>query len=468
MKLVDENPLSRLKIENIKQLVDNSEIPLLRKGRKVALEALEFALNSVDPKRLVKAKISLRNQNLSVNSQNYDLKRIRNIYVMGGGKAGAKMAEAIEEILGNRITDGTVNVPRGDKHKTSLIKLHKANHPIPDESGLEGTQRIMELAEQSNADDLIICLISGGGSSLMPLPRKGISLEDKIQLTGSLLKSGASIYEINAVRKHISAFKGGWLAKKAYPANVLNIILSDVVGDSLESVASGPTLPDSSTFADARSVLEKYDLWNTAPAPIRRTLSRGQKGLTEETPKEGDVAFEKVHNVVVGNSLTAASAACQFLKQRGFNTILLTSTLEGDARNTGTVLASIANEVSTTDNPVARPAAIVASGETTVTVVGNGLGGRNQELALSAALRLHASNGVVLGSLGTDGLDGPTIAAGAIVDGKTIERSAQLGLDANAFLYENNAFNFFFKVKDLIITGPTGTNVNDICVIVIL
>ena len=295
-----------------------------------------------------------------------------------------------------------------------------------------------------------------------------MSLHDKQELTGRLLKSGARINEINAVRKHLSGFKGGWLAKKAYPATVLNLILSDVVGDSLEAIASGPTVADSTTFADAHKVLERYGLWETAPLAIQKLISDGEKGLVAETPKPGDACFDKVYSVVLGNSRSAALAAVEALKSEGLNTLLLTSTLEGEAKTVGTVLASIATEIASSGNPVARPAGVVVSGETVVTVKGKGVGGRNQELALSAALKLQDVEGAVVASLSTDGVDGPTDAAGAIVDGKTVERAACLGLDAEKFLAENDSYRFFSKLGDLIVTGPTGTNVNDISLIIVL
>jgi glycerate 2-kinase len=457
-----------IKIKNRNQLIKNAETPLLRKARTLALRSLEHALNAVDPKKLLKTKISLENSNLHANELTFNLEKFRNIYVVGGGKASGSMAEATEEVLGKRITDGYVNVPHGDKHKTSIIKLQEAGHPIPDEAGVAGTRRIMAIAEQAEEDDFIICLISGGGSSLMPLPQDGVSLADKRELTSALLKSGARINEINAVRKHVSAFKGGWLAKKAYPATVLNLVLSDVVGDTLEFIASGPTAPDSTTFADARKVLEKYGLWKKAPASIRRVLSDSEKGLTAETPKKEDAIFERVYSVVLGNSRTAALAAAQYLKWEGLNTLLLTSTLEGEARHVGTMLASVANEIAATGNPVAKPAAIVVGGETTVAVAGKGVGGRNQELALSAALKLHDVDGAVIVSLSTDGVDGPTTATGAIIDGKTLARAERLGMDASEYLAENDSHSYFSRIGDLIVTGPTGTNVNDISLIIIL
>jgi glycerate-2-kinase len=327
---------------------------------------------------------------------------------------------------------------------------------------------MLDMAEKAKEDDLVICLISGGGSSLMPLPRGKISIADKREITNALLKCGATINEINTVRKHISDFKGGWLAKKAYPATILNLILSDVVGDPLDFIASGPTVPDSTTFIDAVKVLEKYGLWSKAPASIRKVLSDGKKGLMPETPKADDEAFKRVFNVVVGNNRLASLTAQEFLKSEGLNTLLLTATLEGEARHVGVMLASIAREVSLSGNPVPKPAGIIAGGETTVIVTGKGLGGRNQEIALAAARNLKDMNGAVVASLSTDGVDGPTDAAGAIVDGKTLERSAKNGLTPEEYLARNDSYHFFSKLGDLIVTGPTGTNVNDISVIIAL
>jgi glycerate-2-kinase len=270
------------------------------------------------------------------------------------------------------------------------------------------------------------------------------------------------------VRKHLSAFKGGWLAKKAYPATLLNLILSDVVGDPLDSIASGPTVPDPSTFADARKVLDKYGLWENTSASVRKVLSDGAEGLIAETPKPGDAAFKKVHNMVVGNNRVASLAAYECLKSEGLNTFLLTATLEGEAKHVGKVLAAVAREIAVSGNPVHQPAGIVAGGETTVAVTGKGLGGRNQELALSAALQLKNVEACVIASLSTDGVDGPTDAAGAIVDGYTLRRAAQLGLEPEKFLFDNDSYRFFSKLGDLILTGQTGTNVNDISVIVVL
>jgi glycerate 2-kinase len=457
-----------MQIRNKQQIIKNATTELTQKARTIALNTLEHALNSADAKSLTKAKVSLKNSTLTADNYSFDLKKLRNVYVVGGGKAGGSMTEAIEEVLGKRVTDGIVNVPYEDSHETSVIKLNSSGHPVPDEAGVAGTRAMLAIAERAEKDDLIICLISGGGSSLMPLPHNGISLRDKQKLTNALLKSGARISEISAVRKHISNFKGGWLATTAYPATILNLVLSDVVGDDMEVIASGPAVPDSTTFADARRVLEKYDLWKNTPVSIRRVLRDGEKGFIEETPKAGDPAFGKVYTALLGNRRLVSYAAVQYLKSEGLNTLMLTSTLEGEAKCIGTLLASIANEIALYGNPTPKPAAIVASGETTVTVKGKGIGGRNQELVLSTAFGLKDVDGVVVASLSTDGVDGPTDAAGAIVDGKTLVRASKKGLNAEEFLTDNDSYNFFSELGDVIVTGPTGTNVNDISLIIVL
>ncbi len=455
-------------IKNWDTLVENGKTDLTKKARKLALQSLQVALKAANPKNLFYSKLVLKQSYLHIDQITFDLEKFGNIYVIGGGKASGAMAEAIEEILGNRIRSGAVNVPYGDQSKTRIVKLHKASHPLPDLAGVKGTQRIVRIAQNAEKDDLLICLISGGGSSLMPLPREGISLKDKKQLTEMLLKSGAAINEVNIVRKHISGFKGGLLAKHAYPATVLNLILSDVVGDDLASIASGPTVPDPSTFTDAKHVLEKYGIWKIAPPAIRKILSEGVQSKIVDTPKSGNPVFEKVYNVVVGNNRLASSAAVNYLKSEGINTFLLTSSLEGEAKYAGMIIASICREIFVSGNPLRRPASIVLGGETTVKVTGSGSGGRNQELTLAAALKLNGLEPCVVASLSTDGVDGQTDAAGAIADGYTLERAGQARLDTERFLGDNDSYSFFSKLNDLIFTGQTGTNVNDISVIVIL
>lgn len=455
-------------IKNREELINNGETQRDKMARELAIKSLESALKAADPRQIIKSRLLLRDSVLRVDEYSFDLGKFKSVYVVGGGKASGSMAEALEKVLGRRITAGFVNVLHGETNKTSIIKLHGANHPVPDEAGVEGTRKMLDLVEAATADDLVICLISGGGSSMMPLPRGGISLSDKREITDLLLKSGATITEINTVRKHISDFKGGWLAKKAYPATVLNLILSDVMGDPLDFIASGPTVPDSTTFHDAVSVLRKYDLWARGPPSVTKVLLDGEKGLIPETPKASDEAFKRVHSVVVGNNRLVSQTACTEFKSAGLNTLLLTSMMEGEARHVGTVLSSIAREVSISDNPVHKPGAVVAGGETTVTVTGKGKGGRNQEVALAAGMKLGNLDGVAVASLTTDGVDGPTDAAGAIVDGKTLAKAKRMGLSPEKFLAANDSYNFFSKISDLIFTGPTGTNVNDISLIVIL
>jgi glycerate 2-kinase len=460
--------MTMISIKNKEKLIENGRTTLNRRARALALKSLEIAVNAVDPKKLIESKLVLKNNILSVNGHSFDLNKFKHVYVVGGGKASGTMAEALEQTLNKHITDGLVNIPRGNRHKTHAIETHEASHPIPDETGVEGTRKMLTIAEKAEQDDLVICLISGGGSSLMPLPRGEITMEDKRKVTDALLKCGATINEINTVRKHISDFKGGWLAEKAYPATVLNLILSDVLGDPLDFIASGPTVPDSTTFSDAVNVLKKYELWDNTPTSVKKVLSDGEKGVIPETPKADDKAFKKVHSVVIGNCRFASTAAYESFKSAGLNSLLLTSLLEGEARPVGTMLASIAHEIQASENPVKKPAAIVAGGETTVSVMGKGKGGRNQEIALAAALKLKGLDGVVVASLSTDGIDGPTDAAGAIADGKTLARATKMGLNAEKFLAENDSYDYFARLGDLIFTGPTGTNVNDVSVIVVL
>jgi glycerate 2-kinase len=455
-------------VKNKDQLIKNGETSPDRKARELALHCLESAVNSVEPQQIIKSRILLQNSTLNAGQYSFDLKKFRHIYVVGGGKASGSMATALEEILGSHITRGLVNVPKNDVNKTEIISLHEASHPIPDQSGVEGARGMLEIAEQAEKDDLVICLISGGGSSLMPLPRGDISIVDKKALTDALLKCGATINEINTVRKHISDFKGGWLAKRAYPATILNLILSDVVGDPLDFIASGPTVPDSTTFGDAINVLKKYHLWDNASPHINKVLIDGERGAIPETPKANDEAFKKVCNVIVGNNRSASLAAIESLGKARLNTLLLTATLEGEAKQAGVILASVAHEVSASGNPISKPAGIVAGGETTVIVTGKGSGGRNQEISLSASMKLGGLKGVVVASLTTDGVDGPTDAAGAIADGKTLARAAEAKLRPEQFLADNDSYHFFSKLGDLIFTGPTGTNVNDVTVIIVL
>lgn len=458
------------KIKNKESLLDNALTNIDRKAREIALNAIEKAFESIDPKTLIYSKVKSLDNKLVINNDVFDLNSFKKVFVVGGGKASGYMAEALEEILGERIADGVVVVPYGtsEKFKTKIVKIHEANHPIPDEKSVEGAKKIVEVAENAGEDDLVICLISGGGSSLMAYPRNGLSLEDKRKVTDLLLKCGATINEVNAVRKHLSGFKGGYLAKSAYPATLISLLLSDVIGDPLDVIASGPTVPDSTTFNDAINVLKKYHIWDKVPESVRTILLNGERGLIEETPKSNNKIFEKVHNYVIGNNRIACLSVLNELKKAGLNTLLLTSQIEGEARDVGIMISAIAKEIFSSGNPLQRPAGVVIGGETTVTVRGRGIGGRNQEIALSSALRISGLRGVVVISVSTDGIDGPTDAAGAVADGNTISLAKLKGLNAEEYLQNNDSYSFFKELGDLVFSGPTGTNVNDISVLLVL
>jgi len=457
-------------IRNYNELIENGVLLKDKYARRIVLECILSALDAVNPKKAILNSVRVENDNLIIGEHKFNLSEYKNVYVLGGGKASGLMAEALEVILYDKISKGIVNVLKGTEKeiKTRKIKLNGATHPIPGEEGMYGVKTMLEIAEKADEDDLIIVLISGGGSALMPYPAEPVTLEEKKKVTELLLKCGATINEINAVRKHISAFKGGQLAKAAYPATVVSLIISDVVGDPLDVIASGPTVPDTSTFQDAYKVLKKYDILDKVPKSVRERIELGISGKIEETPKPGDKVFEKVYNVIVASNRMACLAAVKKAKELGANSILLSTYIEGEARHVGTVLAGIAKEIHEYGNLIKKPAIIVCGGETTVTVTGSGKGGRNQELVLGAASKISGLDGIVIASIGTDGIDGICDAAGAIVDGKTLERSQKLGLDAMEYLLDNNSYEFFTKLGDAIFTGPTGTNVNDLMIIAVL
>lgn len=399
---------------------------------------------------------------LSVDQQAYDLKAFRHIYVVGAGKAGGLMAAALESILGDRLTGGVVNVKYGHTVPVHRIELIEAGHPIPDDAGVQGAARIVRLLESLDEEDLVFCVLSGGGSALMPLPVAGITLEEKQAVTGHMLDCGATINQMNTVRKHISQMKGGHLARLASPATVISLILSDVIGDPLDVIASGPTVPDPSTFADCRAIMTRHQLENTIPASVIRHMQEGEEGRNPETPKPGDPVFKCVQNVLIATSRQALEAARTEAEHRGYHPLILSSSIDGETREIARVYAAIAREIRTSGHPVPPPACIISGGETTVTIRGKGKGGRNQEFVLAAAPGIGGLDQTVVFSAGTDGTDGPTDAAGAIADGLTIARAQQAGLDAESYLNENDAYHFFETLNDLIITGPTNTNVMDL------
>jgi glycerate 2-kinase len=400
-----------------------------------------------------------------VGSHRYDLQEIERVIIVGAGKASARMAVAIEEILGDLISGGLINVKYGHGEPLRKITVWEAGHPVPDQSGIEGARRLLALVKDANERDLVICLISGGGSSLLPQPTSGIDLLSKQETTRALLESGATIHQVNAVRKHISDIKGGRLAQAAAPARVVSLLLSDVIGDDLDVIASGPTVPDTTTFATALDVLARYDLTGRVPANVLSHLQAGARGENSETPKPGDVVFQNVVNLIIANNAGAINAAAEKAHSLGYKPLVLSSFVQGEAREVARVMAAIAREIAVTGRPIARPACVIAGGETTVTLKGTGTGGRNQELALQASLDIENIDNILILAAGTDGTDGPTDAAGAIASGKTLAVARELGLSARDYLANNDSYHFFEAIGDLVVTGPTGTNVMDIILI---
>jgi glycerate-2-kinase len=453
-------------IRNSDQLIQNGGSEALRKLRGDAITVLEAALNSVDPYNAILNTLKIVDGKLRAGNFETSLDDLGRIVVIGGGKAGGAMAEAVESVLGDRVSGGCINILQGTEFRYNLkrIRLQGASHPIPNKDGVRGVAEMLMLISSMMEKDIVVCLISGGGSALMPYPAEGISLEDKQDVTSKLLMKGATIDELNAVRKHLSAIKGGQLARRCYPTRVVSLILSDVVGDPLDTIASGPTSPDTTTFRDAVDVLKKYKLWDGTRSQVRDRLEYGAKKVIVETPKPGDELFNHVTNVIVGNNSIAAESAAEAAKALGYNSLIVSTMVEGEASEVGTVLAGIARELAAKGRPLKPPAAIIVGGETTVNVRGSGRGGRNQELALSLARRITGLK-VVAASLATDGIDGPTEASGAIVDGETSTKASEAGLSIEKLLAENDSYSFFERIGDMIVTGPTGTNVNDLALI---
>jgi len=435
-----------------------------RAQREQILSILQAALDAVDPIAAVKARLRREGDRLCIGEREYDLNCYQRIYVVGGGKASAAMAQAVEELLGDRLTAGVVNVKYGHLASTHIVRLNEAGHPIPDAAGVRGVQEMLSLVHQATAS-LVLCLISGGGSALLPDPAPDLTLNDLQKTTEALLRCGATIVELNTIRKHLSVIKGGGLARSAYPAEVVSLILSDVVGNPLDVIASGPTVPDPTTFADVAAILDHYDLWDKLPLAVIDHVRRGQMGQVPETPKPGDPIFERTYNVIIGSNDIAAEAALHRAQELGFNALLLSTYVEGEAREVARVLAGLAKEVLYHERPVRRPACLIIGGETTVTIQGEGKGGRNQELALAAAIQISGLKDITVVALATDGTDGPTDAAGAIADGSTVDRAAALGLSAVDHLRRNDAYPFFDRLNDLLLTGPTNTNVNDLVLV---
>ena len=458
-------------IKNHEELLDIDD-EKERNARFYSLYLLEEGLKAADPRHSVLNAIDLRDGELTIKDIRVKLDKYEKIFIVGAGKAVGAMAEAIEEILKDEITDGVISVPKGTKerYRLSKIRIVEGEHPIPGEGSLYAADEILRLLKNVDEKTLVLVLLSGGGSALMEKPWEGIRLESLTECTKMLLASGASIDEVNVVRKHISTIKGGRLARAAYPAEVISLIISDVVGDKIDTIASGPTSPDPSTYEDAYNILKRYNIWTEIPEEIRNHIELGMKGERPETPKPGSKYFEKVNNIIVAGNRLSLRAMKEKAESLGLRALILSSMIEGEAAEVGKDVAAIAKELAMCELPIKRPAVIFMGGETTVTLKKYGTrGGRNQELVLSALLKLEGGEDIVIVAIGSDGIDGNSDAAGAIISKSTIKKIKESGINVRYYLDNHMSYDFFKKVgKSLIFTGPTGTNVNDFIMILAL
>ncbi|MEM4658056.1 MAG: glycerate kinase [Candidatus Methanosuratincola sp.] len=439
---------------------------MFAKSRENAITLFKEALSAADPRRCVLGSIRLDGEKLIVSDREYNLSSYRRIFVVAFGKASQAMAMALEDVLGGWITGGIVvsNSPRSEPFRK--LRYIQSSHPVPDQRSVISASEIVSLLEGTDERDLVIFLISGGGSALLCLPAPGLTLEDKRKVTDILLVSGVETHALNSVRKHLSSIKGGGLLRKALPSQVITLILSDVVGDRLDAIASGPTVPDSSTFEDAWRVIEEFRLEHKLPPQVIVHIERGRAGEIPETLKVGEFDAERVQTVLVGSNYLALKAAQRKAEALGYNTLLLSSQIKGEAREVAKAIAGIAFDVERFDMPVSKPACIVFGGETTVTVKGKGIGGRSMEAALSFCIEIMG-HGILGLFCGTDGIDGPTDAAGAVCDGTTRLKGREINLSARESLMQNDSYTFFDKLGCLIKTGPTGTNVMDIGIVIV-
>ena len=431
--------------------------------REDVVDILDHGLIAADPHRATLELVSLANDQLRVGDLKLDLRTYQRIFVFGAGKATLPIAQALEEILGNRITGGLLVLKKGNTADLKHIEVVYGAHPVPDEEGHRGAQLMYQMAGDCTEKDLVLAVITGGSSALLPLPADGISLDDKKKVNQLLLFSGADIKQINTVRKHLSRIKGGWLAKRILPATLINLTVSDVIGDPLDYI-TGPSVADTSTFDDARRVMDEYELWDKFPPSAAKYLREGGQG--QETPKN----FEglPLHSYIVVESAAACLGAVERAQTLGYHPMILSTFLKGEAKDAGMFFASIANEITLYDRPSAKPCVIIAGGENTVTIQGEyGSGGPNQEFALAAGLEIDGLENVVIASIDTDGTDGPTDLTGGIVDGSTLTTAKSLGLDLPKAIHKHNATPILEQLGDAVFTGQTGTNINDLKLLVV-
>lgn len=433
--------------------------------RNKAIEIFLAGVESVKPDNLIRRYVSIKDNILQIEELSFDLSKLKNIYIVGAGKASASMARAIENILDARITGGHIVTKYNHSEPLRFIGTTEAGHPVPDENGIKGTDQILSIVNKAGKDDLVICLISGGGSALLADVPEGCTLDDLKKLSSILLRTGANINEMNCIRKHLSRVKGGHLAKAASPARVVSLILSDVIGDPLDVIASGPTAPDPTTFADAIAIIKKYKIEDEIPQKIYSVLQDGFNDKLQETLKASDTVLSRTKNLIIGTNLLSLKTAREKAQSMGYECQVITNKLQGDISDVSDYI--VENIHAAGKEKANQKICLLFAGEPTVKVTGNGLGGRNQHLALIIAKNLKNSSGVTFLSGGTDGSDGPTDAAGAVVDSSTFFTASDLHLDIEQYINDNDSYNFFRQEGGLIITGPTQTNVMDLMVALI-
>lgn len=437
-----------------------------RRVRRLCLDAIDHALEAINPSTSLRTRLKVERGRLGVDHLILPLPSV--IRILSVGKASVPMMQTMLSILKGRDVSGVLVAPKGEKTdwKDARLRVFYSGHPFPDAEGVEASESVISMAGQLRGGDLLICLISGGASAMLPAPPEIISLADKRNVTEQLLKSRATIHEINTVRRHLSRLKGGRLVELCGNSTVLSLIISDVSGNILSDIASGPTAPDPTTFRDAVNVLQRYDLSNTIPAQVKAYLREGLNGSVTETPKPGDLRFRRVHNYIIADNQSACKAAKTALEKKRTPATILTSSADMEARSMGNLLASVAHDNERYRQPFHSSGAIIIGGETTVQVRGNGIGGRNQETAMSAIEKIAGLKGVAIAAIGTDGIDGNSPAAGAIIDGNSATRANQLGLNLREFTERNDSYNLFQSLHDNIVTGRTGTNVGDLYLLV--
>ncbi|MFQ5978144.1 MAG: glycerate kinase [Candidatus Heimdallarchaeota archaeon] len=456
-------------ITNCKEILAAAQNQKLKALRQIGLSLIDKMVSELQPEVLLKNSLHRVNNELLIGPSIINLSEFDEILVLGGGKAAIGLANALEAFFPDRPLRGLLTIPDGLTLEIDVspeIILQKASHPIPDNRGLKATKKMVKLLKGAAERSLVLFLISGGGSALMPLPAGGISLKAKIEVNQLLLGSGADIHEINTVRKHLSAWKGGQAAKLAFPATLVSLILSDVIGDPLDVVASGPSIPDSSTFSDAHNILAKHNLWDNVDASVRKHIESGLDNKIPETPKFGDTIFQNTIVEVIGNNRTATNIIVNRGRELGYNTLVLTNALQGEAREVGKTIGAICLQLERFKEPISKPCIVLLGGETTVTVIGDGSGGRNQELALGCSGVISGLKKTCVFAFGTDGIDGSSDAAGAIVDGTTYQRFSIEEIDIEDVLRRNDSATAFKRLGDDIVTGYTGTNVADIILII--